>query len=429
MEIFILVFLILLNGFFVISEIVLVSSRKSKLESMAAKGDAKAEKTLELAESPEKFLPAVQIGITLLSILIGFYSGDKFSQLLSPVFQYMHIPETYSTTIATILIIIIVTFFSIVLGELIPKRLGLLFPESIAKTITTPIIIFSKIVHPFIWLLNATSNIFFKLFKISSTSTNSMTEDELKTILNEGAESGAIDEAEQEIIERVLHLGDRNITSLMTHHSDIMWFDVADDKKTITEKISKEPHSAYPVCDGDIDEIKGVISMKDLYLQDDTVPLILFANQALFVPENNTPYQVLESFKSTRQHCCFIVDEYGSVLGMITLTDILEALVGDIPKHDMEDYEIVERTDGSFLVDAQIPFYDFLDYFEKTQWMNEGEQEFDTLAGFILHRLEHIPHVGETLEWQGFKFEIVDMDGQRIDKMLVYFKEEESQGK
>jgi putative hemolysin len=246
-----------------------------------------------------------------------------------------------------------------------------------------------------------------------------VTEEEIKAIISEGTEQGTIQEAEQEIIERVFHLSDRNITSLMTHRSDIIWFDVNDNESSIREKILSEPHSMYPICDGDVDNIKGVVSIKDMYISNDLTLFKHIMKPGMFVPENNTAYKVLERFKSTKNHSCFIVDEYGSVQGMITLNDILEAIVGDLPQPDEEDYEIVLREDGSYLVDAQIPFYDFLVRFEKTEWMNEGDQEFNTLAGFILHQLERIPHTGDKLEWEDFKFEIIDMDAQRIDKVLV----------
>jgi putative hemolysin len=419
MEILILLLLILVNGLFVMSEIALVSARKSRLENMADKGDDEARVALELASNPEIFLSAAQIGITLIAILTGVYSGERFGHHLTPLVEKVPALKPYADTISTTLIVILVTFLSIIFGELIPKRFALLQPEKIASKLAKPMHFFSVLTHPFVWILNGSSNLFFKLFNIKRSKDNLVTEEEIKAIIHEGTEQGTIEEAEQEIIERVFHLGDRNITSLMTHRSDIIWFDITDNEKSIQDKIIKEPHSAYPVCEDDIDNIKGVVSLKDLYV---THSLTLFKQvmrPALFVPENITAYKVLEKFKEKKIHACFIVDEYGSVQGMITLNDILEAIVGDLPQPDMEDYEIVEREDGSFLVDAQIPFYDFLSHFEKTEWMNEGEQEFDTLAGFILHILERIPHTGDKLEWQGFSFEIVDMDAQRIDKVLV----------
>ncbi len=247
-----------------------------------------------------------------------------------------------------------------------------------------PMNAFAPFTHPFVWLLNKISNLFFRLFNIKRSKDDAVTEEEIKTLIGEGTEAGTIDEAEQEIIERVFHLGDRNITSLMTHRSDIIWFNLDDNEDKIKEKIIGEPHSVYPICDGDIDNLKGVVSIKDLYVSPDSTLFKELMQPALFVPENNSPYQVLEKFKESRLHSCFIVDEYGTILGLITLNDILEAIVGDMPQPDVPDYEIREREDGTYLVDGQIPFYDFLTRFEKAEWMNEGEHDFDTLAGFIL---------------------------------------------
>jgi putative hemolysin len=255
----------------------------------------------------------------------------------------------------------------------------------------------------------------------------SVTEDEIKAIISEGTEQGTIEEAEQEIIQRVFHLGDRSITSLMTYRNDIVWFDVNENEDKIKEKIIQSPHSVYPICDGHIDNLKGVVSIKDLYISEDYTLFKDLMKPALFVPDNVSAYQVLEKFKESKIHCCYIVDEYGSLLGMITLNDILEAIVGDLPEQNVDDYNIVERQDGTFLVDAQIPFYDFLSKFDKADWINEKDQEFNTLAGFVLHHLEHIPVTGEKMEWRGFTFEIIDMDAQRIDKVLVSVPEEENE--
>jgi putative hemolysin len=419
MDIIILSGLIFINALFVMSEIALVSVRKGRLESLAEKGDVNSRKALELSNNPEKFLSAVQIGITLISILTGVYSGERFSAQLKPYIEQIEILRPYALTIATTIIVIIVTFLSIIFGELIPKRIGLLKAELISKMVAGPVNLFARFTHPIVWLLNRVSNLFFRIFNIERSKDDAVTEEEIKTMITEGTEAGTIDEAEQEIIERVFHLGDRNITSLMTHRSDIIWFDLNDNEDKIKQKIVGEPHSVYPICDGEMDELKGVVSIKDLYVSDDFTLFKDLMQPALFVPENNTPYQVLEKFKESQIHCCFIVDEYGSILGLITLNDILEAIVGDINQPDVPDYEITERNDGSFLVDAQIPFYNFLDRFEKTEWMNEGEQEFDTLAGFILHKMERIPQTGDALAWRGFDFEIIDMDGHRIDKILV----------
>lgn len=424
MEVLVLFLLIFINALFVLSEIALVSARKSRLENMAEKGDIKARKALHLSNNPELFLSAAQIGITVVAILMGVYSGESFGKYLEPYIQRIPSLAKYADTISTTVIVIIVTFLTIVFGELIPKQLGLIKAERIARNVAGPVSTFAKITFPIVWLLNQSSKIFFKIFNIKKLKDDVVTEEEIKTLIIEGAEAGTIEEAEQEIIERVFHLGDRSITSLMTHRSDIVWFNLDDTEEAIKEKIVNEPHSAYPICDADIDHIKGIVSIKDMYVTPDTIAFKDLMRPALFVPDNNSAYQVMEKFKESKVHSCFIVDEYGSVLGLITLNDIMEAIIGDMPQPNVTDYEVVEREDGSYLVDAQIPFYDFLQRFDKAEWMNEGEHEFDTLAGFILHKMERIPNVGDKLEWNGFDMEIMDMDGHRIDKILVTISDE-----
>ncbi len=418
-EVVILLVLIFCNALFVIAEISLVSARKARLEGMSQKGNKKAEIALNLANHPDVFLPTAQIGITLISILTGIYSGEKFSKNLEPLFADT-ILAPYSTTISTVIIVFVVTFLSIILGELIPKRIGLVNAEKIACIVARPMLLVSKMAAPLVWMLNKCTNVLFKIFGIHSSQDNIVTEEEIKAIISEGTEQGTIDEAEQEIIERVFHLGDRNITSLMTHRSDIVWLDIEAKLADVIQTIKKSPHSIYPLCDGQIDEIKGVAYVKDLFMAKEDTPLKSVMRTTLYVPDNNTAYQVLERFKETKIHNCFIVDEYGTLQGMITLNDIMEAIVGDIPQTGHDDYEIIEREDGTYLVDAQIPFYDFLGKFEKADWIKEDQQqEYDTLAGLILHDLERIPSLGNKVEWRGFTLEIIDMDGHRIDKVLV----------
>lgn len=422
-EIFILLSLIFLNALFTMSEIALVSARKGRLESLANKGDLKAKAALALAENPEKFLSTAQIGITLISILTGVYSGEKFGKDLQPLLERFEPIREYAGTIATGIVVIIVTFLSIIFGELIPKKFGLIRAEKISRIIAGPMDLLSKVMHPFVWLLSSSTNVIFKLFNISKASDSSVTEEEIKAMISEGSEHGAIEEGEKDIIERVFHLGDRSITSLMTHRTDIVWVDVNDTIDTFKTKFSEVVYSTFPVCDGSIDDIKGLIYVKDMVKAEPGTRLGDITKPALFVPENNKAYQLLEKFKATQIHTCFIVNEYGTLEGMITINDILQAIVGDVPQTGQDEYEIVERNDGSYLVDAQIHFYDFLSYFDKTDWIDE-EHEFDTLAGFVLHELEHIPATGESFDWRGFHFEIIDMDGQRIDKILVKVSEE-----
>jgi putative hemolysin len=342
---------------------------------------------------------------------------------LQPYLEKINFIKPYAGTIATVIIVIIVTFLSILFGELVPKRIALMNPEKIAKGVAAPIKTLSTISYPLVWLLSKMSSGFFKLFNIRQSTDTQVTEEEIKAMINEGSELGAIEEEEKDIIERVFHLGDRNITSLMTHRTDIIWFDVNEDRSSVRQKIKDFQHSVYPVCNETIDDIEGIVYVKDMYLMPDA-PLEEIIRKALFIPENNSAYQVLEKIKNTKIPYAFIVDEYGSLLGMITVKDILKAIVGEMPEEEDDEYVITERKDGSYLIDGQIQFYDFLTKFNKTIWINEGENEFDTLAGFILHELKRIPVTGDKFEWRGFNFEIVDMDGQRIDKVLVNISDE-----
>jgi len=423
-EIFILLTLIVVNGIFVMTEIALVSARKGRLESLSNKGNYKAKEALKLTANPEKFLSTAQIFITLITLLTGVYSGEKFSAYLKPFVERFEILKPYSSNISAIIILILVTFLTIIIGELVPKRIGLVRAEKISLFVAGPMNFLSFIAHPIVWVLNTITNLIFKLINLKPTADNAITEDEIKAMITEGNEHGTIETEEKEIIERLFHLGDRNITSLMTHRTDINWFTLEDTVQYVTQKFDQISYSTYPVCDKTVDDIKGLIYIKDLLKLTPNTLLKDVLKPALFVPENNSPYQVLEKIKSTKIHSCFIVNEYGTLEGMITLNDILEAIVGDMPTSGQEEYEIIERKDGSFLVDAQLPFYDFLSHFEKTEWMHEGEHEFDTLAGFVLHQLERIPKTGDTFEWRDFEFEIVDMDGQRIDKLLVKISQE-----
>ncbi len=313
------------------AEIALVSARKARLEAQADKGDVDAKRALKLANHPDTFLSTIQIGITLVGVLTGIYSGGTFKEPLQNWLLQFAFIAPYAQTVATLIIVILLTYVSLVLGELVPKRIGLSNPEGIAKSVSVVMQSVTFIMYPFIWLLSASSHLIMRILRMKPND-NQVTEEEIKAIISEGTEQGTIEEAEQEIIERVFHLSDRNITSLMTHRSDILWLEST---KTIAEIRAQMPeslHSMYPVCEGSIDQIKGVVSLKDLFVADGAKRVSDIAKDAKYVPENNSAYQVLESFKQSKIHHCFIVNEYGSIEGLITLNDILEAIVGDIPE-------------------------------------------------------------------------------------------------
>ncbi|MBA4849560.1 hemolysin family protein [Emticicia sp. BO119] len=421
MEILIILFLVILNGIFSMSEIALVSSRKTKLEILSKNGDKRAQAALDLANSPNRFLSTVQIGITLISILTGIFSGDSLTKELKTTLMSWGLAQQYADEIAVGLVVLIIGFVQLVLGELVPKRIGMANPEAIAKVMAAPMNILSKITSPFIWLLTICSDLIFKILGIQQTE-NSVTEEEIKSMIQEGATGGAIDEIEQEIVQNVFHLGDRKITTLMTSRNEITLLDIDDSLEENRDKVIEYKHSVYPVCKDGIDNIIGLLYIKNLLGKDlDTELQNLESNlkEPLFIPENNHAYQALEKFREERIHMGIIVDEYGSVLGIITLNDILDALVGDISVDDEFEYEIHEREDGSFLVDASLPFDDFLNHFEITINNRKEYTGFDTLGGFALNILKEIPDTGDKFEWGDYEFEIIDMDKNRIDKILV----------
>ena len=428
MEILIIFFLIILNGLFSMAEIALVSSRKTKLEIASKNGDKRATAALNLATSPGKFLSTVQIGITLISILTGIYSGDTFKGYLIPFFQKFAALAPYAETLAVVLITIILTYFTLIFGELVPKRIGMAKAEEIAMNAVKPMNFVSIITSPFIWLLSKTSDLIFKLIGLKEND-SSVTEEEIKTLMQEGATGGTIEEIEHEIVQNVFHLGDRRITSLMTNINEVTFLDLDDDYEINKDKIIDKKHSVYPVCQDGINDMRGLLYIKDLLGKDLNYELQRLDKNlrtAIYIPENNHAYQVLEKFQEERIHFGIIVDEYGNVVGIVTMNDILDALVGDISETNEFEFEITEREDGSFLIDASLPFDDFLNEFEIDLPTRKEYTGFDTMGGFALHILKEIPQTGDKFEWGDFEFEIVDMDKNRIDKMLVTRKTEES---
>lgn len=418
MEIFIIIGLILLNGILSMSEIALVSARKARLELDAKRGNKSAQTALKLAGEPDRFLSTIQIGITLIGILTGLYSGEAFAYNLAEVVRHVPVLEPYALGVSKTIIVIIVTYLTLIMGELVPKRIGMGYAERVSMLVAKPMYFLSKLALPFVWLLSKSTSLVIKITGIKANEENKVTEEEIKAIVKEGFDGGEVQEVEQDIVERVFNLGDRNVGSIMTHRSDLVWLDVTDSIEKIREKVQENLFNIYPVASEKFDNIKGVVYLKDLFGRIDEPDFSLeeVIRPAQYLPENQSVYNALEQFKEARVKYGIVTDEFGGIQGIVTLKDIMEGLIGQVPEVG-EEAEIVRRADGSWLVDGQYNFYDFLEYFDMEDLY--AEHDYNTLSGLILEILERVPKTGETLTWLTFEFEIVDMDGARIDKVLV----------
>lgn len=401
------------------SEIALISARKNRLETAAKKGNESAKTALDLANSPNKFLSTVQIGITLIGILTGIFSGDKITHDVQLFIEHFSAAKPYAHSIAVGIVVLTLTFFSLVLGELLPKRIGLNYPESIAKAVALPMKVISILTAPFIWLLTISTEFLLKVFNIRPTADGKVTEEEIKAIIKEGTEGGEVQEIEQDIVERVFHIGDRKVNSLMTHRKSVVFLPINADKTKVRELMLKELHSIYPVYDKDFDDIVGVVNLKSIFAHFEEADFNLksILTEAPFMMEQTTAYKALETFKNSGVHYAFVSDEYGVFQGVITLNDILEALVGDAADFYKEDFQLIPRDDGTWLVDGHYSLHDFLTYFDLDELTND--YEVNTVSGLIMTELSHIPKQGEKLIWQKFELEVIDMDGVKIDKVMV----------
>lgn len=408
-----------MNGVFSMSEIALISARKSRLETSAKKGNPSAKTALDLANSPNKFLSTVQIGITLIGILTGIYSGDKVTDDVRLFLDQYVALQPYSANLSVGIVVVILTFFSLVLGELLPKRIGLNYPEAIAKAVAYPMKVVSIITAPFIWLLTISTDSLLKLFRIRPTADGKVTEEEIKAIIKEGTEVGEVQEIEQDIVERVFHIGDRKVNSLMTHRKSVDYLSLQDDFTTLKQKVLDEIHSVYPVCEESLDEVVGVVLLKDLFAKFETGNFNLrdIIKEPVYLIEHTSAYKALDIFKKTKVHYAIVTDEYGITQGMITLNDILEALVGDASDFYHEEFQLVAREDGTWLVDGHYSLHDFLTYFDLDELIND--YEVTTVSGLIMTELSYIPKQGEKLIWNLFELEVIDMDGVKIDKVMV----------
>lgn len=366
MEILIILALIFLNGIFAMSELALVSARKFRLESAKKKGSAGAKTALELSENPTRFLSTIQIGITLIGILLGVYSGENLVDDVSAFFNKIELLKPYATQIATGSVVVVITFLSIVLGELVPKRLGMTFPEAIISFLAMPMKALSIITAPFVWLLSVTNNLLLRLLGIKGKNDSSISEEEIRSIIKESVEGGEIQNIEHDIVERVFELGDRKVNSLFTHRSDIVFFTVNDTWEEINKKINQEKHSAYPVSKtNNLDDIIGIVLLKDLFvsIKEEGFNVENFVREPIYFNENTFAYKALEMFKIEKIHYGMVVNEYGTIEGIITMDDLVDALVGDVTEHYQDEYQIVQRDENSWLVDGQYSLIEFVRHF------------------------------------------------------------------
>lgn len=423
MEIIIILLLILLNGIFAMAEIAIVSARRSKLKQQADEGSKQAQAALALSQSPSRFLSTVQIGITFVGIFAGAFGGGTVAKSLSYELKNIPVIASYADGISIFLVVAFITYLSLIIGELVPKRIALNNPETVARIMAYPMNILSSITSPLVSLLTVSTDFVFRLLQIKPSDEPFVSDEEIKILLGEGTRLGIFNIAEKDIVERTLKLGDKKINSLMTPRKEIVWLELDSPFKTLRNKISRHSHAHFPVCRDSLDKVVGVVRAKDIltnFLLEEKIQLQKFIHKPLFVPESMNTLKVLELFRKTGIHMALVVDEYGNVGGLLSLTDILEAIVGDIPSiNEMEDKEITKREDGTYLIDGLVAIEEFKEYFHIKKLPDEHSGVFHTIGGFIMHKLGRIPAASDKLEWGDYKFEVIDMDGNRIDKILI----------
>ena len=421
MEAFIILLLIFINGVFSMAEIAMISSRKSKLNAEASNGDKAARAAVRISSDPDKFLSTVQMGVTLVGILTGIFSGDSLARDFASLLTSLGIGAGTASVLSKAIIVFIVMFLSILLGELIPKRIAMSNPEKVAKALAGLMRFVSWTASPVVWLLAKSTALCAKALGIKERESK-VTEDEIKSIIEEGKDEGEVSPVEQDIVERVFTLGDLSVSTIMTLRDDIVWLDLEMTEDEIIKTIESTIFEQYPVVDGDIDHVVGVLSIKDYVTalrKDKHLDLKKMMKEAHYVHENMSIYTVLEYMKSERIHRALVCDEFGGLEGIISLKDIFDALVGNMaPQELMKEPDIIARKDGEgWLVDGQCSIYDFLSHFDLGE--NMEDYDFSTVGGLLLEKLQHVPKSGEKTEWQGFSFEVADMDGARIDKIIV----------
>ena len=431
LEIVIIFLLVVMNGIFAMSEIAVVSARKVRLQQQAAAGRRGAQTALDLANSPDRFLSTVQIGITLIGILAGTFGGATVAEELAAGLSAISWLAPYSEAIAVVIVVVTITYLSLVVGELAPKRFALTDAERVAAVLAPPMQALSKVTAPIVWVLSVSTKLVLRLMGARPSADEVVTEEDIKLMIEEGTESGVFVPAEQELVEEVFRLADRTAGALMTPRPEIVWLDLDDHPDEIHRTIAQSGYSQFPVAEADLDNVLGMVHPKDLLNQtlqgtDPDVRAVL--RPVIFVPESMAAFQVLERFKETHSDVVLVIDEYGGVQGLLTATDILEALIGDIPTPDEPDEpEIVQREDGSWLVDGRILVDELEDLLPLQELPFEGEGHYQTLGGMVMACLGRIPTAGEYCVYGGLRFEVVDMDGRRVDKVLVSTSDDSDQ--
>ena len=423
LEILIIFILILLNGFFSMSEIAIVSARKVRLEQRAADGDKGAARALDLSNSTSKFLSSVQIGITLIAMLTGAFGGATLAERLAKKLELVPLLAVSAVTLSLIIVVLITTYFSLVIGELIPKKIALNNPEKIASSVSGVMHFISRITYPLTRLLSASTDLGIRLLGIKPSEEPPITEEEIKVLIDQGTQIGVFGEAEQDMVEGIFRLNDRSINAIMTPRTEIAWLDADDDINDTLKTVLESPYSRFPVSRDSLDNVLGVLKSKDLLeklLSKEPFNIVDLLEKPLFIPENTPAMRVLEMEREHGVHEALVIDEYGGVLGFVTLFDVLEAIIGELPSHDQQsEPEIILREDGSYLIDGLLPIDEFKELLELDLLPEEDKVGFQTAGGFVINHMGSIPHSGQHFLWKDLRFEVVDMDGHRIDKILV----------
>jgi len=416
-EIVIIFLFIILNGVFVMSEIAVVSSKKPRLQQRANEGDQRAKRALALAGDPNPFLSTVQVGITLIGVLVGAVGGVTLGNQIAPLIAQIPLLAPYATSIALFIVVLVITYFSIVLGEIVPKRIGLQNPERLAASLAGSMLFISRIFRPLVWFLTKSSDLVMRLLGQKQSIEPPVTEEEILVQIDQGTQAGVIEETEQDMVEGVFRMHERRVFSLMTPRSEIIWLDVKDSPEEIQKVIEESMYSRFPVCEDSLDNVLGIIKARDLLLESlHGEPLALKRNlqQVKYIPETSFASRALEIFKSGAAEMLLIVDEFGSVQGVLTINDILEEIVGDL---EASEPQATQRQDGSWLLDGMLSIEDFKEIFNIRRIPDEDE--YETLGGFVMTSLGRVPKPADRFEWTIFRFEVMDMDGNRVDKVLV----------